>query len=369
MSNATIQKGRVLSYRIFDVASELALDVAERKLAGQKGGRRVRLGKEGEPEVMVFTSRPLEVGLGKRSVQLQARELEADLVARVFEYGAISILFDFVIDPGTTFEALTPLCDELYDSPALEALGRQEMAGLLAALGEAAESPRVWQGFETYTIVFVEQLEGAPALAELRTSDALARLLLGEQSNKPLHKDRRKDVLGTALSYFEDDLAIIDWNSAFVLEPGGSREIPHVLEFATSQLLEHRYYDSILDAELLRIHDEVARTRGRWLLFRSPYGALARDVLRRLVELWEFTERVDNALKVIGDFYHAHVYQAAVKRFRIPAWQASLAEKQDLVRHAYELLKGDVDIQRSTVMEVVILLLILIEVVNAFVGH
>jgi hypothetical protein len=145
--------------------------------------------------------------------------------------------------------------------------------------------------------------------------------------------------------------------------------MPQILEFATSQLPGHRHYDSILDHELLRTHDAVARARPRFLLLRSPYHALAREVLRRLIELGEFTERVDNALKVIGDFYLARVFQTAVRRFRIPAWQASLREKKELVRQAYELLKGDVDSERGTTLEVIALLLILIEVVHAFVRH
>jgi hypothetical protein len=370
MSDAAVKRGAVLAYRVFDAADEIALDAAERRLAGQKGERRARVGKRGATtEALTFTSPPLEVGLGRHPLAVAGLELEAELSARVFEYGAISISFEIDIEPGTTFGALTPLCAELYQSSALEAIGRREVHSLLLLLGAAAESPKVWGGVETYTIIFVEELEGAPVPALLRSSDGLARLLLGEVAQKGLSDDQRRDVLGTALSYFDDDLVIIDWNSAFVLEPGGGREIPLILEFATSQLLEHRYYDSILDGELLRIHGEVAKARPRWRLLRSPYGALARGVLRRLVELWEFTERVDNALKVIGDFYLARVYRAAVKRFRIPAWQASLNEKQELVRRAYELLKGDVDIDRSTLMEVVIVLLILIEVVNTFWRH
>jgi hypothetical protein len=42
-------------------------------------------------------------------------------------------------------------------------------------------------------------------------------------------------------------------------------------------------------------------------------------VVSRLVEL-EFAERVDNTLKVIGDFYLARV-TSAVRRFRIRAWR------------------------------------------------
>lgn len=367
MSSPVVTRGRLLSYRIFDAANEIALSVAERRLAAAKVHRRVRLGREGAAEVMIFKERPLEIGLGKRKVRFPKRdvELEATLVARAFEYGAVSILFEFPIEPGTSLESLTELCAELYEAPVLEEMGRAEMESLLGELGDAVASPHIWNSVETYTVVFVQELEGKPKIEALRTSQDIAKLLTGETSPKALNDDERKDVLGAALSYFEDDLVVIDWNSAFVLEPSGSREIPDILEFATSQLLEHRYYDSLLDAELDRIYDEIAKLRKRWIILRSPYASLARDVLGRLVELWEFTERVDNALKVIGDFYLARVYQAAVKRFRIPSWQTSLSEKQSLIRHAYDLLKGDVDIQRSVVLEIVVIVLIAVELVRS----
>jgi hypothetical protein len=369
MSSPVIQEGRLLCYRVFDAANEIRLGEAEKRISGAKGRRRVRIGREEAFEVVVFKERPLQIDLGKRMVKIPSleRELEATLVARIFEYGAISILFDFPIDAGASFASLTPLCAELYDEPVLDELGRAEMADLLAQLGDAAEAPRIWHGAETYTVIFVQKLQDGTLVDGLRASPEVAKLLIGEKNPKPLHRDEVEDVLEGALSYFEDDLVIIDWNSALVIEPSGARDIPDILEFATSQLLEHRYYDSLLDAELERIYDETAKASRRLMIpLGSPYGALARAVLRRLVELWEFTERVENALKIIGDFYTARVYLAAVKRFRIPAWQASLNEKQSLVRQAYDLLKGDVDIQRATMLEVIIILLILFEVVQAF---
>jgi len=45
---------------------------------------------------------------------------------------------------------------------------------------------------------------------------------------------------------------------------------------------------------------------------------VVRRVLRRFMELTEFTERVDNAIKSVGDFYLARVYLSAIRRFRVP---------------------------------------------------
>ena len=126
-------------------------------------------------------------------------------------------------------------------------------------------------------------------------------------------------------SYGKDDLVVIDWNAAFVYEPSGSRDIPDILEIANAQLLELRYYDDALDHSLARVNQRLKRERRRLgLIFRSPYPALSRQVLVTLLEMSELVERVENSLKIIGDFYLARVYEAAVEQLRIPAWKETV---------------------------------------------
>ncbi len=87
------------------------------------------------------------------------------------------------------------------------------------------------------------------------------------------------------------------------------------------------------------------------------------------MDLTEFTERVDNAIKSVGDFYLARVYLAAIRRFRVPEWRESVEAKLSLIARAYELLKGEVEVSRAQLLEVIVVLLILIEVVAALRGH
>lgn len=368
-SPLALTRGAILAYRIFDAGDEIALDVAE-KLLGDATGGRLRLERAGA-ESLVFSVLPLDTALGARTLSLPRTglTLELNAFARLFDYGAISIRFELPIDKLTELSSLIPLCDELYDSPLLEHQARIELDTLVEKLGTAITGRHAWRGVETYTVIFVQELAPGTRAAELKQSPALAKLLVGEPGAKNLSAQQRDDVLKHANSYFEDDLVIIDWNSAFVLEPSGSRDIPDILEFATAQLLELRYYDETFDVELARIYDLFAQARQRSSIFRSPYGRLARGVLRRLVELTEFTERVDNALKIIGDFYLARVYDLAVRRFRIPDWRTSVDGKQALVGRAYDLLKDEVQIRRSTVLELIVIALILFELLNALRSH
>ena len=365
-----IERGRLLCYRVFDVGDTIALDVAEKRL----GAKRVVMGGP-LVEGLVIPVRPLEVDLETCVIGIAkaSRTLTSKCSAHVFDFGAVSILYDIAIEPGTTLEALTPLCAALYDSPELDELGQAHRIALMDRLGTSIEKPHAWSEGETYTIVFVEKLAGVSedgpraVLAELARSEAVAKLLLGETSETPLNPATRNDVLRNAFSYLVDDLVVVDWNSALVVEPSGSRIVPFVLELATSQLLEFRFYDGLLDRELARVYDQVGKARPH--LFRSPYGKLVRDVLRRFMELTEFTERVDNAIKSVGDFYLARVYLSALRRFRVPSWRESVEAKLALVARAYELMKGEVEVSRSTLLEIIVVVLILVELVTALRGH
>jgi len=275
-------------------------------------------------------------------------------------------VYEIPIAPGTTLEELTPLCDRLYDAPELDKRGREHRRELVEKLRDSVEKPHEWTESETYTIIFVEELSGA-SLEEVARSEQLAKLLLGETSKRPLSAAVKEEVLKNAFSYLVDDLAIVDWNSAFVVEPTGSRLVPFVLELATSQLLEFRYYDTLVEKELARVysHGETAGTR----ICRSPYVSLTKQMLSRYMELTEFTERTDNAIKSVGDFFLARLYAAAMKRFRVPEWRESVESKLAIVSRAYELLKSDVEGYRTLLLEIVVVILILVELLAAFRGH
>jgi hypothetical protein len=279
----------------------------------------------------------------------------------------VSVCFEVPIEPGTELASLVPWCDELYESPELDRRARELVAPLLDELRDALEKRHDWTELETYTIVHVRECDGHPSAAEILASEVLANLIVGEPAARRLSRRQRDDVLQHAHSYFDDDLVVIDWNSAFVLEPSGSRDIVEILELATSQLLELRYYDGLFDAERARVHREFGELRrSAWgLRLRRSWVRLAHDLVRRLLELTEFTERVDNALKVTGDFYLARVYESAVRRFRLDAWRAAIEEKQALLARAYGLVRGEIDTRRSTSLELVVILLIVVEVALA----
>jgi hypothetical protein len=359
-----ITDGAIHVYRLFDVADAIDLSAAEALASAPTS--RVRLEGSRTHSAVELPRPPLHLALGPRTLLLASGARACQASAHLFDYGVASVLYAVPVPRGTPLEDLVPLAEELLDSPtpAIDAAARREVEELAAALGGSLEHPHAWEGLETYTVFFVRALDPPARARELLDRAPIARLLLGETSATPLAPAEREDVLKHSFSYLEDDLAVVDWNSAFVHEPSGVTDIPDLLEFATAHLLELRYYDALLDRELHRLYDEIGTSRPS--PFTRRYSRLQRQTATLLLELSEMTERLENAVKIVGDFYLARLYQAAVRRFRLPAWQETVLRKQQLLAGVNGLLNAAADTRRGDLFELTIIALILWEVLYAF---
>jgi hypothetical protein len=363
-----IADGVVYVYRLFDVADAIDLAAAEAAAGAPKA--RLRLEGAQSGTALEFPRPPVHLNLGAREVPLPSGPRAAEASAHVYDYGVVSILYKLPIRPGETLADLVPLAEELIVEPtaALDLAARREAEELSRALGGALERPHTWEGLESYQLFFVRRFEGGPVRAgELLAGAPIPELLLGETSGIPLSRAERQEILSHHFTYLEDDLAVLHWNSALVVEPSGVEDIPDLLEFATAHLLELRYYDALLDRELHRIYDEIEAGGSPVAnVFTRRYRKLQRDTAGLLLELSEMTERLENAVKIVGDFYLARLYQAAVRRFRLPAWQETVLRKQKLVADVNDLTGDAADTSRAELLEMAIIALILFEIVAAF---
>jgi hypothetical protein len=364
---ARVEDGEVLVYRLFDVADAVDLAAAEGAVAAPKS--RLRLQGAQSVSALEIPRPPVQLALGERALTLRGEPRSVTATARVFDFGVVSVCYRVPIPAGTALAALVPLAEELFvePPPAVDAEARREAEAISRALGPALERPHAWEGLESYQVFLVRRWEGGPLRAvDLLSGAPIPELLLGETSAVPLAAAERQDVLSHRHTYLEDDLAVIHWNSAFVSEPSGVEDIPDLLEFATAHLLELRYYDALLDRELHRIYDEIEAGGSPVAnIFTRRYRGLQRRTAGLLLELSEMTERLENAVKIVGDFYLARLYQAAVRRFRLPAWQETVLRKQRLVAEVNDLIGDAADTSRAELLEMAIILLILFEIVAA----
>lgn len=136
-----------------------------------------------------------------------------------------------------------------------------------------------------------------------------------------------------------------------------------ILEFANSQLLEFRYYDQLLDAELARTYTGLQASRWRAPWIGRRYARAARQVHSLFIDVNELTDKTENALKIAGDVYAARLFGITAARLGLDQWKANVREKLKTVDDIYRFAVEQTSIARGEFLELTIVLLIVLEIV------
>jgi hypothetical protein len=364
-----VTAGSILAYRLFDVAYAIDLAKAEEIWARtvRTGSSRGRLTTT-PPKAIAFGVPPVALDMGTLSLPLPEGALQATVTARLYDFGVISIALRVaVVDLSwAAFSQRLNAIDRAVGLAPATALWTQLLDRVRKGVGEALVRPTPSTLEEDY-LVGVANAFSEPMTAEALISRLdLIPLLSGEQ--RPLSEGARRDLLRHRYSYYTDDMVVLTWDRAFLYEPRGDTDVIDVLEVANAQLLEMRYYDELLDAELPRMYDLVEATRRRWALPGARrFADLARRLYTMVAEVTELTEKVDNALQVTEDVYLARIYAAALELFRVPTVSAAVDRKLSIIRDTYTALYDEAHSSRSEWLEIVILVLIFVEIVLAVV--
>jgi len=356
--------GEAIVYRLFDVGYAIALERAADLLASS-GPERQRPAR-GEAQTIRIPNPPVTVGLGTETIEIDARPVEVEVSARVFDFGVVSLRARVRAHPGLPWGGFERWGSEVNAAPWNECLGRARDR-LLVRVAPAIEQPALSPLTEDYTVFRVHRLLDANGTTfpprDLRDG-GISRLLLGE--TRPLAESARRDLLSQRFAYFEDDLAVITWASALVVEPvAEDTDVQYVLEFANAQLLELRWYDAVLDSELPAIQTRFRQARQGFHLFGRRYSRLLEDLQQRVADSVELIERVENSLKVTDDVYLARVYSAVLEAFRERTWRSGLDRKVAIVRQTYDMLNDESLARRGETLELIIVFLIVLEIAIA----
>ncbi len=100
---------------------------------------------------------------------------------------------------------------------------------------------------------------------------------------------------------------------------------------------------------------------------RTPYKKALYQLAELRLESLLLSERVDNALKLIGDLYLARVHSAAAKRLYLQDWEMSISRKLDIIDSLYQLLTDRVRNAQSQTLELVVIALIIVEILIAII--
>ncbi|HLY29873.1 MAG TPA: hypothetical protein VKQ36_02480 [Ktedonobacterales bacterium] len=359
----TIEHAAIHLYQLYDVSYSIDLERARATLATPIERVRPVVTRGASIDIAQL---PLETSLGNVEFELCGKPITGALYGRIYDLGILAFRLVIVLNERMSWEdAIAMLCEAQADPTVVMEAFERGLALLIKTLGDAIIRPNQTVRTEDYTIFVVERMtQGETPASQLGRHPALLRAALGER--RPLSASVA--ALATPLSYYEDDLILLTWSSAVVIEPDKAArdDTTLLLEFANAQLLAFRSYDAEVERELARITPRIGRL-GRWVIFGSTRRFLF-EIHTLIADITDSSGRVENALKVTEDVYWNRVYTAALSVLRVEVWRTGVAETLAALNQTASLLHDEEQAARSNLMEILVILLIAIELIVAIIG-
>src|SRR5262249_40884976 len=204
---------------------------AERRISTAK--RETFRHRRRAPRYFEYRPAPLRIIQSTEASQI-SQDLKADRQVElvVYDFGAVSVLYRVNLD---TTSDLLALSQELYENRDLLDDSLRRVQELLSVIGSAVSKANISSFVEDYVIFHVETFAEPVSIQDLTTFHAhqVAQVLRAE--SRDLSKDEIVDAFSNRISYGNDDVVIVDWNAALVVDKEPD-DVLTVLEFANVEL-------------------------------------------------------------------------------------------------------------------------------------
>ncbi len=352
---------------LYDVAESIDLGKL-RGLLGARGGSGEHVFPRRTPGYVRFEQAPVVEPAEFITV---CAGVSAACRVKYYNFGAIVVQVELPFD--CDWASLVTEGSRWMDAPDVEPCVRDLARRRMEQIGPAVAKPTEDWLQEGYLVVEIHEIrdaQGKPSTAEELVAShggELVQLIRGE--TEPLAPKALEEVLQSRLSYYPSDLVVIGPHGAVVYDGAeDAAAVTQILEYAKMQLLEFRYYDRFMTRVLTEFYTALERKRNvllsRWTLPRETqrFNTIRLDVM-------ELTERIDNAIKFVSDFYYARVYRLAAARMGVEDYRNLVDQKLDTFGELYESMVDRFIETRSFVLEVLVAILAVLDVIFLFRGR
>jgi hypothetical protein len=354
-----IQSGICYAVFAYDAARAIHLADAERRVH-ETTERPTIAHKRRTPSYFEYQPPPVRFSQDAEPVKLGAFATRPGVDLMIYDFGAVAVIYALPI--VGSLDRLLALGEELYDNEILLTDSRLRVDQILKVIGDAASQSHPSPFVEDYVIFHVECFNEPLDLNHfcVQHGRQIGQILRAERQT--LSEQEVQDALAVRISYGPDDIAIIDWNAALLVDREGD-DVRAVLEFANVELLEMRYVDQKLDRALDQAYETLSRRQWGLPRWFASYSADLRSLAELQVDNAALFEGVNNTLKLIGDQYLARVYRMVNRRFHLEEWDASILRKLQTLESIYEKISVQASNRRLEVLEWVIIFLIAFSIV------
>ncbi len=350
---------------LYDAAETIRLDVLSSLLA--PSGAKPPAGLTPPiPQHLRFERPPVVEPV--ESVALDNGERIAGTI-KYYDYGVISVELEIPFEAD--WQPLVLQSSQWIGAAELDNRATEIFRAALKRAMPAIINPYETWLREDYYMIQLAEFSGSdgrtvPAEELLATRGLeIAQLVRGESAF--LSDAERQEVLQSSLSYSHADLLVVGWSGALIYGSAeGAAMTIQVLEYANTQLLEFRYYDSLLTGLLGDVYRSLERKNSLWTAWRLSREAARLNTIR--LDVMELTEKVDNAVKFLSDMFYARLYGLIAAKVGVPDYRRLVDQKLRTAGELYRFMVDQFNQTRSFVLELTVVIILFIEIVALFRG-
>lgn len=157
--------------------------------------------------------------------------------------------------------------------------------------------------------------------------------------DKEISKADADEILVSEVSYSKDDLTIVDWEGAVIIDTEEDFDSQlELLRIGNYQLLKYRIIDAEVEHNLEEIRQKI---KGRSKFIKG--NEILRSTIESQLSLLLDFGKIDQSLLLVGDWYSAKLYRIIMDEFYIDDWK-------NLVRNKLENLRAIDETARSSIL-------------------
>lgn len=312
------------------------------------------------PAYLNFSVPPLEMDEKKWFSPFLKTEIKTQ--TKFYSLGSITVRFEINIEENSYQEIFNKAIFILNNGSTFEKKSKKLTEKLRELLEEQLKI-KTYSGFnEDYAILWIQDKYNKESKHELK---AITSQFLRNE-NRLLSDYEQNEAFKYNFSYSPEDLTIIDWDRAVTIGIAPEEDVWDVLEYTNLQLLQIRYYEQELDKRLEEIY-EFSKAKRLPVIEFYKTQKLLKNTLELFIEFTSVEKRINSFLRLTGDEYLSRIYLAASNRLNLRRSQNDLKERLVDTKELYEMLSAEVSSIRAEILEIIIILLIVFEIIYAFV--
>ena len=301
----------MIVYRLFDVADEINLDLVQALWTSRnKIASRLRLDRISTKSI-TFKDPPVLVELGSHEMELGGKTYLAEIKARIFDLGVISLIIRIPFEDDVTYDEYLDMAIVSENMPEDEI--HHYLDAVLETIRPACSNERVSDFDEDFVVYYFK--ENIPDWD-------LVPLLLKDRT--PVSEQTRRETLENRFSYADD-----------------------ITYLANAQFLELRYYDNALNNAIDKTYDELEEANMTSKATRlESYRQIRGNLMELMADVSSLTSNINNALQVTEDIFYARIYTRYLSLLRASVWKDNIENKIHVIQRSYTLLNEEVSMYR-----------------------